>query len=578
VKDARHLAVALLLLALFFAQGWLFIRAHAQTYDEAVHLAAGYSYLATGDFRLDAEHPPLVKALQALPLFIGYRLPFDPDPRLWQDAQGFLIGRDFLYGSAVPADRMLTLARLVNLLLGGWLLVIVGWWAFRLWGRGAALAALALGSFDPNLIAHSSLVTTDVGVSAFMLSTVYLLWEYVQAPRWGLLAATGLSAGVALVSKFSALLLVPILFLIAVLLIGTDRSLVVPRGTTPHWPRHRLIHATSTVGIILAVSALVIPAVYLFEGWGPWLSGLRHLLAIAQAGRSSFYMGEYSYEGWWSYYLGAFLLKTPLGTLALVVLALGLQTARARLTWPAAVFLLSPVIVVFAVTTQSRVAVGLRYILPVYPFLFVLAGRVATVPWRRSRLAVGLAYASLLVAVLSSLRVSPHQLAYFNELVGGPDRGYRYLLDSNLDWGQDLKGVRAYMDREKLPIIYLSYFGTAPPAYYGIRHQFVPGSWPLEWPIQTETVPLDAPRKILAISANNLQDLFHSSHPLFEWLRAREPIATIGHSIFVYDLAHDCGGCLARLEETYRRAGLRVPEPADSRGQPALPRGTLGGA
>lgn len=154
--------------------------------------------------------------------------------------------------------------------------------------------------------------------------------------------------------------------------------------------------------------------------------------------------------------------------------------------------------------------------------------------------------------------MAPHQLAYFNELVGGPDRGYRYLLDSNLDWGQDLRGVKEYMDRENVPIIYLSYFGTAPPSYYGIRYQFVPGTWPLEWPVQTERVPADTARKLLAISVNNLQDLLNPSYPLFEWLREREPIAKIGYSIFIYDLTGDWAG-LAKLEETYHRAGLSAP-------------------
>ncbi len=151
--------------------------------------------------------------------------------------------------------------------------------------------------------------------------------------------------------------------------------------------------------------------------------------------------------------------------------------------------------------------------------------------------------------------VAPHQLAYFNESVGGPERGYRYLSDSNLDWGQDLKGLKAYIEKEKLPIIYLSYFGTAPPSYYGIRYQDV-ASKGILGPPPPEKVPADAPRKILAISAYNLQDVSNADDPLFRWLWTRRPIAKIGYSIFVYDLTNDQEG-LIKLEETYiKRASL----------------------
>jgi 4-amino-4-deoxy-L-arabinose transferase-like glycosyltransferase len=157
-----------LLLVLFLIQGIFFVRANSPTYDEAMHLAAGYSYLATGDFRLEPQNPPLIKVLLALPLFLGYGLPFNPDPQQWRDGTEFFIGQDFLYRSTLPADHMLIVSRLPNLLLGGLLAMLTGWWAYRLWGNRAALLAMALASFEPNLVAHSSLVTTDIGVTLFI--------------------------------------------------------------------------------------------------------------------------------------------------------------------------------------------------------------------------------------------------------------------------------------------------------------------------------------------------------------------------------------------------------------------------
>ena len=161
----------------------------------------------------------------------------------------------------------------------------------------------------------------------------------------------------------------------------------------------------------------------------------------------------------------------------------------------------------------------------------------------------------LVLTAISSLRIAPHQLAYFNEFIGGPAQGYRYLGDSNLDWGQDLKGVKTYMEKEKLPVIYLSYIGSAPPSYYGIRYQYVPGAWPLEWPPPADKVPASAPRKVLAISVYNLQDVSFSYDPLFRWLWLRKPVANIGYSIFVYDLTDDPEG-LTKLEEAYIKSGI----------------------
>jgi hypothetical protein len=171
------------------------------------------------------------------------------------------------------------------------------------------------------------------------------------------------------------------------------------------------------------------------------------------------------------------------------------------------------------------------------------------------RLSNALITAPLLFTAVSVLRIAPHQLAYFNESVGGPEQGYRYLSDSNLDWGQDLKRLKAYIAKEDLPVIYLSYFGTASPSYYGIRYQYVPTMWPSKRPPAGDRVAEDAPRKILAISVYNLQDVSNSSDPLFRWLWSRRPVAKIGYSIFVYDLTGDGEG-LAELKRSYAKIGI----------------------
>jgi Dolichyl-phosphate-mannose-protein mannosyltransferase len=548
---------ALFLLLIFFAQGIFFIQANSQTIDEATHLAAGYSYLATRDFRLDPEHPSFIKELQALPLFLMYRLPFNPNPQQWRDGDSYRIGQDFLYKSIMSADQMLAWSRLPNLFLGVLLVVLIGWWAYRLWGSLAAILAMALASLEPNLVAHSSLVTTDIGVTLFIFLAVYLLWEYVNSPTWARLAATGICTGMAVVSKFSGLLLIPILITIVVLLfIAGNRPVLLPLKENPKSLRNKLFESAATLLLIFFFAFLTIPPVYFFQGFATWLSGLQLLLNIMEEGRPAFFLGTYSYQGWWNYFLIVFLIKTPICTIALVIASLALYKAGSVLRWREAVFLLVPVILLFASTSQSKLAIGIRHILPVYPFLFVLASRLATVQFRRRWLAPLLVSATVVFTGISSVRTAPHQLAYFNEIVGGPDRGYYYLSDSNLDWGQDLKGLKAYMEREKLPVIYLSYFGTAPPDYYGIRYQDVAGKGILEWPPPSNKVPADAARKILAISVYNLQDVSRPNDPLFRWLWVREPVAKIGYSIFVYDLTNDPEG-LIKLEEIYVKAGIQ---------------------
>ena len=545
-------------LLVFVTQGIFFIRANSQTIDEAAHLVAGYSYLAIRDFRLNPEHPPLIKELLALPLFLGYGLPFNPDPQQWNKEDAYAIGRGFLYKSSLPADRMLAVSRLPNLLLGAVLLALIGWWAYRLWGRYAAILAMFVASLEPNLIAHSSLVTTDMGVTLFVFLAIYLLWEYVNLPTWRLLAGSGISTGMALVSKFSAILLIPMIALIVVsLLIRSGPHLLLPRENNRNQPGHKFLHAALVISFILFFASLAIPPAYFFQGVSYWLHGLEKVLTHAQGGHPSFFLGQHYFEGQIAYFPVAFFIKTPIGTLALIFASLALYKLGKPLDTGHAIFLILPVMVFFAAAIAAKIDIGIRHILPVYPFLFVLASRLATVHFRRwSAL---LMVAALVLTTISSLRIAPHQLAYFNEIVGGPERGYRYLSDSNLDWGQDLKGVKAYMEKERLPIIYFSYFGTAPPSYYGIRYQYVLSTGDVEFPLPADRMPATAQRKILAISVYNLQDVSTAYDPLFRWLWTRRPIAKIGYSIFVYDLTDDQDG-LAQLEETYVKAGIeRTP-------------------
>jgi len=550
----------LIALCVFVGQGVFFIRANSQTVDEATHLAAGYSYLTTRDFRLDPEHPPFIKELQVLPLWVVYKLPFRPDLQQWREADQEQIGLDFLYKSAIPADQILAWSRFTNLFLGVLLVTLIGWWAYRLWGSLAAMLAMTLASLEPNLVAHSALVTTDVGVTLFSFLAVYLFWEYLQLPTWGRLAAVGISTGLALASKFSALFLVAALSLIVALLVILGERCALPsnKNRIDRWPK--TAQAGTLFLIVLFVAFLTIFPVYFFQGIVPWVTGLREFLTHADTGHLSFFLGDYSYEGWWDYFGIAFLIKTPIGSLLLIAASLVLYRVGKPLQRRDTILLLIPPALIFIATTQAKVNIGLRHILPVYPFLFVLASRLATVRLQREWALPLLIGIPLIFTAISSLRITPHQLAYFNEFLGGPDQGYRYLSDSNIDWGQDLRGLKKYMEQEKLPIIFLSYFGTAPPSAYGIRYQSIARTGIHEVSPPSDKVPATAARKIFAISVYNLQDISTGSSPLFRWLWLRQPIAKIGYSIFIYDLSNDAVG-LMMLERAYART--KTPAPSE---------------
>jgi len=327
---------------------------------------------------------------------------------------------------------------------------------------------------------------------------------------------------------------------------GKPRDGKMHRGPFP-----RLAEAMAATLLVLSLAVLVVLAVYFFQGFTQWWRGLRYVRAHQAIGHAAFFLGEYSWKGWWSYFLVAFLIKTPVGSLFLVLASLVCYRAGKPLGRREVVFLVLPVALLFTVATMGRINIGLRHVLPVYPLLFVVASRLATVRFRQPRVMPFILAIALTATAISSLRVAPHQLAYFNEIVGGPAEGYRYLSDSNIDWGQDLEGLKAYMDREGVPILYLSYSGTAPPAAYGIRYQYAP-AWGLSSQFPFELVPEGLTREVIAISVFNLQGVAFGDRDRYGWLQRKAPVAKIGFSIYVYDLTGNADAHV-RLAEAYQK-------------------------
>ncbi|MBI5243070.1 MAG: glycosyltransferase family 39 protein [Elusimicrobia bacterium] len=532
-------ALAALFLAVHVALGVGFIRSAAPTYDESVHLASGYSYLATGRFRLNImDHPPLAEMWGAAPLLLWR-------PNLFLSNPDWLMGRLYHYSDTfvnknnVPGARMLNAGRLFCLLswtlLLGWALL---WWAERLGGKEAAAASAFAFAFTPMLISNLSLLTTD-GASAVFFFLVFWLLSFEQRP-FAVWASAGACAGLALASKFNMIIIGP---LAAVMLFLDWRARLKPRPPFP-W---------GGAAVAAASAALALAAVYRFRELPLYFSGLSATLSRLGQGRSAFLHGSHSTTGFALYFPIALLIKTPLP-----ILAAGLGTAalwalkrdRERL------WVIGPMAGYFLAALTSKVQIGARHLLPMIPFLALSAGCGLAALWRKAPWGKASAALLGLWAAVSVLRVQPFQLAYFNELIGGPDNGWRWLVDSNLDWGQDLKTLASELKGMGGPPIYFSYFGTADPSAYGIR--YVPVAFTMNIERAGDDVdPAKSGRALFAVSATNLQSVYFADKTFFDWLKARKPLKVLGRSMFLYDLSGDLEGRrhLSRLLEMTGRPG-----------------------
>ena len=526
-----------ILAALFAVQGERAVVANGPTFDEAAHYAAGYSYWHTGDFRLNLEDPPLAKLLWTLPQYLFDPIPFEPDATEWNGSREWAIGNRVLFDSGRSWELLLRPARRINLLFGVSVVVLVGIWSRQITGdRRSGLVAAACAAFDPNLVAHSAILSTDAAMTCATLLTLFTAWRYLCEPSAGRLNATGIAFGLALGAKFSAVALIPAMLigLLAFAACGRTR------------PQALLGPVVRVVTIALLVVALL----YFIVELPAWGRGLKYQLVREEFNSASFYFrGEVRSEGWLLYFPAAILWKVPLGTLLLA--GAGSVVRRLRID-PATAFVVATVSVFFFALVAAKVNLGIRIVLPILPYVYLLAGRCAMTVGqapclsgsgdrleacptvvRRLRMIVVMALVAWVAWAGSSS--SPNPLSYFNESVTNPERT---LGDSNLDWGQGLPALKEYHDREQPGPIYLSYCGTAPPEAFGIRCELLPGYGRIA-PPTGERVPENAPRVLLAIGVGNLQGTYLKPTELYRWLDAYTPVAKLAGCIWVYDFTDD---------------------------------------
>ncbi|MFA5032613.1 MAG: glycosyltransferase family 39 protein [bacterium] len=540
-KRVQIVLVAILLFSIFL-QTVLSMKNNSATYDEVAHLPIGYSYLKTGDFRMNVNmgHPPLIEELCALPLLF-LNLDFPVNREAWNASDVWSYGLSFLYNNKIDADTILFIGRIPVVILSCILGLLLFLWTKQLFAPGAGLFALFLYALCPNIITHSSLITTDLGATLFIFLAVYTFWKFLKKPGWLNAVFWGASTGLAMVAKFSGILLFPIYIAIGVIFYLKERNL---KGIF----RPLLL----AVGIGLFVMA----AVYKFTSIGSYFYGYKEMLHTISGG-ASFLMGKYSNTGWRHYFLIAFLLKTPIPSLLFIFCGLWLCRKHKDIY-----FIYIPIIFFFLFSSFSNKQLGLRYMLPIYPFLFLCAGNVINFVFKQCKLIIcrqaGLVAFFILCGwgVFSQVKIFPHYLAYFNEFIGGPDNGWKYLSDCNIDWGQDLKRLGTFLKEEDVSDVILCYFGTPPPGYYIPRFQsFI--SIPLI-DYRGATVNSLTPKKeYLAVSVTQLTGVYFMDHNVLGWLRKYKPVKKIGYSIFVYDITDNVWAHL-QLGQIYERYGEQV--------------------
>jgi Dolichyl-phosphate-mannose-protein mannosyltransferase len=524
-------SISILLLIIVAVQLLLSSSRNSATYDEQYHIAIGLHYLRKGDPGLIPTHPPFIAALATLPLLADRNLVV-PSRESGASAVSNLEFSDRLLWRLNPnGPAIVARARLPIIGLTLLLAVIVYAWARELFGPMAGLLALTLLSFDPNILAHGNLATSDIGVTCFATLALYTFWRWMTRPTPARAVIAGLALGLAQVSKFSAVYLIPALIIILV----SDRTLKSTNASR--------LTAKTTVAYLTVIALAAYCAIWVVYGLGTlkgypfpareYLTGLQAAKTLIGGGKDSFLLGAYSPDGWWYYFPVVFALKTPLPTLILIG-ATSVSVYR-RGTWRPTLPLLIPVVIYFAICLASPFNIGYRHLLPVLPCLFIFTSQLALIDWRTSRSGTAAVSAMVVWLTVGSLAIFPHHLAFFNEIAGGPQNGYKMLVDSNLDWGQELIGLRKYMTQENIGSVKLSYHGTADPTAYGIVYEPLP-SYPYnQW--TSDTVPdsvLNPPNGVYAISANNLQGLRFKNHDLYATFRQRKPDAVLGHSIFIY--------------------------------------------
>ena len=524
----------------------------SMTFDELAHLTAGSSYIATGDHRLQPENGWLPQTLIGLGLRAGGIDPPILGGPAWNGSDVWNLGRAWLTDQVPPGEigRVTFWGRLPIAVVSALLVALIGGVAGGVFGRRAAVLAAGGAAVCPTFLAHGGLATSDTVAAFGFLLAVVTLWRCLHRFTLGTLTATAIAFALMALAKFSALLLLPVAVLMLAVRLAGGRVWRVRLPGVRRRLRDRRVQALVGAGLLVVLLVTTWAAVWLaFSGDRPsttpdfqrfffasddlddgegfsievarllrrhallpeaYAYGLETTLAKSQR-RSSFLKGAYNDRGFFWFFPYVIAVKSTLVMLAglpLVPLAVGLsRRPRGRLYRLTPVLMLG--VIYGAATMTTALNIGHRHLMPLYAVGFVLLGALACVPWVRGRVGLALTWAVVLGIAVESFLIRPDYLAYFNPLDGGPTQAYRQVVDSSLDWGQDLIRLEAW-DAERRKAggtepLYVYYFGSAPLKAYGLD---------AARPLSESTPPWFRPLSPgwYAISVTKLQQVYEPFH------------------------------------------------------------------
>lgn len=537
------------------------------TMDEVVYLSVGHLIVQRGMFYINPEQPPFPKVISAI--FSSRFNPKLPESGVYI-SQFWKINREIVH-------KLTLWGRLPIIILGPILIWLCFLLASRLYGTRAGLFAAFFVAFEPSLVAHQRMITGDYPFAAFVLASLFLFLELCERFRVGKLFALGFLVALAFASKFTAVLLVPYLLLGLIILSATPErphyknSEIFPKLAVA---KSKLFYGTLILVASAIIAAFIVWTLYNFrvgkpadsitkgtyisiqrkidEGDRttktllPWLYkklpapeyilGLFKIIIRAE-GHPAYFFGKISDTGWPAYYPFAFLVKTSVPMLLLFFVSAILAIFNFRKLDKRELWLWVCWLAGMAFFVNSKVDLGVRYILFLYPIAIVLFSKLASEKYFAKqvvRLAISLSAIWLIVA---NVKTFPNYISYFNELSGGPKNGWRYLADSNLDWGQDLIQLKQLLDKHpEITNLQCSYFGAINPEYYGIKCDYLYSPFyvrELEYEFYSQCEPITG---WLAISVNNYLGIYFENPGCYKWLENYAPLYRIGHSIWVYHI------------------------------------------
>ena len=497
IKIKNIVFFILIFLSLVFAS-WqvIYLAQHESiTTDEKVHAPSGFSYWKFGNFYLNPEHPPLAKLLVGLPAYL--ERPFYPNTtKLFQVATSFYYdswsetrqwGEQFFYNSGNNAEKIIFTSRAVNIVLTLGLIIFLSIWAFQIAGWPAAALAAILAAFTPLFLAHGSLANTDVLITVGFTLLSYVWWRYLKEKSWKWFITSAVIFGVCALSKFSFVAFIPVLFLTSLVVAIKDKKIGILSAILKALIFSVIVwfmilafygfsfeHAPAFIGFTQKGLLLNTLAIKIMEVFGQvlvpvwYFKGLFMVLGGAVGGRGAYLLGHFTSTGWWYYFPIAIAVKTSVGFLALTIWASAYLKKLLKNDFALQVVLLGGALIYLIVTMISKTNLGLRHIMPIFPLLIIFVSQLVLLVKKRWQIILLTVF--VLVMVLSTLQNYKNQIAYFNEFTGTKN-GYKYLLDSNYDWGQSLTSIRDYLNQNKFEEnVYLSYEWMSPgeKEYYGI--------------------------------------------------------------------------------------------------------------